>query len=131
MGRYDVDQRLGGPEGLAAARPELEKRGIRLILDLVPNHVALDHPWVTEHPEYFTQANPQEAKDEPQSFFEVNGTVFACGRDPYFPAWQDVLQLNAFHPELRQTALQAVLSITGACDGVRCDMAMLLLKLYF
>ena len=27
----------------------------------------------------------------------TKGRVFACGRDPYFPAWPDVLQLNAFH----------------------------------
>jgi len=26
---------------------------MRLVLDLVPNHVAPDHPWVGEHPEYF------------------------------------------------------------------------------
>ena len=129
--RYDVDQRLGGPEGLAVARRELAKRGIRLVLDFVPNHLALDHPWVAEHPEYFIQANPQEAKDDPQSFVKVNGKVFACGRDPYFPAWQDVLQLNVFHPELRQAAIETVLYIAGACDGVRCDMAMLLLNSIF
>jgi Alpha amylase, catalytic domain len=129
--RYDVDQRLGGPEGLTVARRELAKRGIRLILDFVPNHVALDHPSVTDHPEYFIQGNSQDAKHDPQSFVEVNGKVFACGRDPYFPAWQDVLQLNAFHPGLRQAAFQTVLSIAGACDGVRCDMAMLLLNSIF
>jgi hypothetical protein len=129
--RYDVDQRLGASEGLAAARGELAKRGIRLILDFVPNHLALDHPWVTEHPEYFIQGNPQDAKDDPQSFVEVNGKVFACGRDPYFPAWQDALQLNAFHPELRQATVETVANIAGQCDGVRCDMAMLLLNSIF
>lgn len=49
--RYEVDQQLGGPGGLATAREELAKRGMRLLLDFVPNHVAPDHPWVTEHPE--------------------------------------------------------------------------------
>src|SRR5271170_1936119 len=42
---YVVDEQLGGPRGLAAARSTLAKRGLRLILDLVPNHVAPDHPW--------------------------------------------------------------------------------------
>jgi glycosidase len=119
--RYDVDGRLGGTEGLAVARRELAKRAIRLILDFVPNHVALDHAWVTDHPEYFIQRNPQDAKDDPQSFAEVNGKIFACGRDPYFPAWQDVLQLNTFQLGLRQAALQTALSIARGCDGVRCD----------
>ncbi|MBP1607184.1 MAG: Alpha amylase, catalytic region, partial [Acidobacteria bacterium] len=51
--RYVVDRRLGGPEGLATARRMLRERGLRLLLDFVPNHVAPDHPWVREHPEYF------------------------------------------------------------------------------
>jgi len=45
--RYAVDEHLGGPKGLAAARKALSARGIRLILDFVPNHVATDRPWVT------------------------------------------------------------------------------------
>jgi len=44
--RYVVDEHLGGVEGLAVARSELARRGLKLILDFVPNHVAPDHPWV-------------------------------------------------------------------------------------
>ncbi len=55
-------------------------------------------------------------------------TVIACGRDPYFPAWPDVLQLNAFSAELRHAALETVLDIAGQCDGIRCDMAMLMMN---
>ena len=113
------------------ARQELAKRGIRLILDFVPNHVAPDHPWVIVHPNYFVQGNLDDAKSDPASFISLGGHVFACGRDPYFPAWQDVLQLNAFQPELRQAVLETVLSIAGQCDGIRCDMAMLLLNSIF
>ncbi len=67
----------------------------------------------------------------PASFIEVQGNVFACGRDPYFPAWPDVLQLNAFQPGLRQAVIETVSSIAAQCDGVRCDMAMLLLNQIF
>ena len=129
--RYSVNELLGGPEGLAVARQELAKRGVRLILDFVPNHVALDHPWVSEHPEFFIQGNADDAKNDPVSFAQVGGRVFACGRDPYFPAWQDVLQLNAFQPGLRQAAIETVSSIARQCDGIRCDMAMLLLNPIF
>ncbi len=129
--RYSVDEHLGGPKGLAVARHELAKRGIRLILDFVPNHVALDHPWVSEHPEFFIQGSADDAKNDPVSFAQVGGRVFACGRDPYFPAWQDVLQLNAFQPGLRQAAIETVSSIARQCDGIRCDMAMLLLNPIF
>jgi hypothetical protein len=129
--RYVVDGHLGGPQGLAAARKTLAKRGIRLILDFVPNHVAPDHPWVSDHPEYFVQGNTDDAKNDPASFIEAEGMVFACGRDPFFPAWPDVLQLNAFQPGLRQAVIDTVLGIAGQCDGIRCDMAMLMLNTIF
>ena len=48
--RYVVDAAFGGPAGLAAARAALADRGVRLVLDYVPNHVAPDHPWVTDEP---------------------------------------------------------------------------------
>src|SRR5271168_576717 len=96
--RYSVDEHLGGREGLAVARRELAKRGMRLILDFVPNHVAPDHPWVSEHPEYFIQGTADETRDDPASFIQADKAVFAYGKDPYFPAWPDVVQLNAFQP---------------------------------
>jgi hypothetical protein len=129
--RYVVDKHLGGTEGLAAARSMLRDRGLRLVLDFVPNHVAPDHPWVSEHPEYFVQGNADDVRNDPSSFVEANGKVFACGKDPYFPAWPDVLQLNAFQPGLRQAVVDTVSDIAGQCDGIRCDMAMLMLNNIF
>jgi hypothetical protein len=124
--RYTVDQLLGGPEGLAAARDELAKRGMRLILDFVPNHVAPDHAWVADHPEYFIEGSSLQVREDPSSCLRIGDKVFACGRDPYFPAWADVLQLNAFDPGLREAARETVITIARQCDGVRCDMAMLM-----
>ena len=109
----------------------LRKRGLRLILDFVPNHVAPDHPWVIDYPEYFVQGNVDDARNDPASFIEVGGKVFACGRDPFFPAWPDVLQLNAFQPGLRQAVIATLADIAGQSDGVRCDMAMLVLNQVF
>ena len=94
--RYVADERFGGPSGLATARAALAARGVRLILDYVPNHVAPDHPWVTEHPEYFIQGDDADVKADPGSWLAVGGRVLAHGRDPYFPAWPDVVQLNAY-----------------------------------
>jgi hypothetical protein len=97
----------------------------------VPNHVAPDHPWVIEHPQYFIQGTGDDAKNDPASFIEVHGTVYARGRDPYFPAWPDVLQLNGFQPGLRQAVNETVSEIASQCDGIRCDMAMLFLNAIF
>jgi Alpha amylase, catalytic domain len=129
--RYVVDAHLGGGEGLALARRELAKRGMKLLLDFVPNHVAPDNRWVLEHSEYFIRGTDEDARDDPSSYIEVQGRFYACGRDPNFPAWPDVLQLNAFAPGLRRAAKETVSSIAAQCDGVRCDMAMLVLNQIF
>ena len=129
--RYEVDPDLGGRKGLAAARRALAKHGMRLMLDFVPNHVAPDHPWVSEHPEYFVRGTADDLRRDPASFRQVNGSIFACGRDPFFPAWPDVLQLNAFDPGLRHAAAATVSSISDQSDGVRCDMSMLMMNKIF
>jgi hypothetical protein len=124
--RYVADARLGGPAGLAVARTELARRGLRLILDYVPNHVAPDHPAVHRHPEWFINGSAGDHAAAPDAWFEIDGRVLARGRDPYFPPWPDVLQLNAFRPEVREATARVLGDILDQCDGVRCDMAMLL-----
>ena len=126
--RYVVDAALGGPAGLAAARTALARRGVRLLLDYVPNHVAPDHPWVTDHPEYFIRGHRGDLERTPPEFIEAAGAVLALGRDPYIAPWPDVVQLNAFAPELREATAAVLADIGRQCDGVRCDMAMLLMN---
>ncbi|WP_405926606.1 alpha-amylase [Streptomyces sp. NBC_00035] len=125
---YVVDESLGGPEGLAAARAELAARGVRLILDYVPNHVAPDHPWLTERPDCLVRGAPDDLARDPGAFLEAGGQVYARGRDPYFPPWPDVVQLNAFSDGLRTAAVDTLAAIGDQADGVRCDMAMLLMN---
>ena len=129
--RYVVDERLGGPRGLAEARAELVRRGLRLILDFVPNHVAPDHPWVYEFPKYFIHGSGEDLVRVPNEFFVADGKIIAYGRDPYFPPWTDTAQLNAFHPGLRRAVIETVSGIADQCDGLRCDMAMLLINSIF
>ncbi len=97
----------------------------------VHRYVAPDHPWVFEHPAYFVQGTREDLERAPGEFFEAGGTVIANGRDPYFPPWPDVAQLNAFSPSLRQAVIETLNSIVEQCDGMRCDMAMLLLNNIF
>jgi hypothetical protein len=126
--RYAVDEHLGGDEGLAIAREQLARRGVRLILDFVPNHLAHDHRWVDESHDFFINGNKEDLRDDPVTWVQLSGNILACGKDPFYPAWQDVLQVNAFHPGLREGAIETVSRIAGQCDGVRCDMAMLLMN---
>jgi hypothetical protein len=124
--RYRADGSLGGPAGLAAARDELRARGVKLVLDYVPNHVAPDHPATFSHPGWFVQGTAMDQIEDPAAWFTVAGRVLAHGRDPYFPPWPDVAQVNAFDAGLRDATAAALADIGDQCDGVRCDMAMLM-----
>jgi len=127
---YTVAESLGGDAALARFRKRLRDRGLKLMLDFVPNHMAPDHPWVIEHPEYFVTGNEIDLIREPQNYFYValpeGRRLFAHGRDPYFPGWPDTVQLNYGEPALQQALIGELTRIAGQCDGVRCDMAMLI-----
>jgi Alpha amylase, catalytic domain len=123
---YAVDARFGGREALAAARAELAARGLRLILDYVPNHVAPDHPWLTERPACALAGTEAQLAADPAGFIRAGAGIFARGRDPYFPPWPDVVQLDAFADELRDAAAELLIDLGAQCDGLRCDMAMLM-----
>lgn len=129
---YEPDLLVGTWDDIDRARQELRDRDMGLILDFVPNHTAPDHPWAVSRPEYFFQASDEEYAINPGLYSQVNanGTVMylARGKDPFSPPWTDTLQLNYFNPEMRNALIRELQKIAGHCDGVRCDMAMLVLN---
>lgn len=126
---YRLDPYLGAPADLARVRKKLNDRGLKLILDFVPNHMAFDHPWTLKHPDRLVRPVPTERRAHPERFYKPAGGAFlAHGRDPHFGPWTDTVQVNAFSPDAR-SSLRAILErIAGVADGVRCDMAMLVLN---
>jgi len=62
---------------------------------------------------------------------QSSSLVLAYGRDPYFDGWPDTLQLNYGNPATQQAMIGELLKIADQCDGVRCDMAMLVLPEVF
>ncbi len=126
---YTPDPRVGTWQSVDAVRAKLHARGMALFLDFVGNHTALDHRWTREHPEFYVNGTSEDFQREPASFsrIETPRRVFylALGRDPYFPPWSDVAQLNHYSPQMRAAQLAELRSIASHCDGVRCDMAML------
>ena len=129
--RYTVNPEFGGDAALARLRARLRKRGLQLMLDFVPNHTALDHPWVEDHPDYYIASNESDLEREPRNYIRVwrlqGDLILAHGRDPYFPGWPDTLQLDYSNPATQVAMVGELLKIAQLCDGVRCDMTMLVL----
>lgn len=129
---YRVDNRLGDEQQLIRLRQQLHEYNLKLILDFVPNHLAVDHEWMEEHPEFFVQGTEQDLLRVPRVYFSVpagNETrIFAHGKAPYAQAWTDTVQLDYRKAIVRSVMIGCLKSIASLCDGVRCDMAMLLIK---
>ena len=130
---YLVSPELGGDEALRRFRERLNARGVRLMLDFIPNHTARDHPWALEHPDYYVAGAPEDLAREPENYGPMPSGegILAFGRDPYFPGWQDTFQLNYGNPELQEAMIAELINVAGKCDGVRCDVAMLVLPQVF
>jgi glycosidase len=132
---YQVAEALGGNAALVRLRRRLKARGLQLLLDFVPNRMALDHPWVDRHPEYFVAGSESDLARDPENYCWLHPAsgkkVFAHGRDPFFPGWPDTLQLNYGNPVLQVAMSEELRKVAQLCDGVRCDMAMLILPEVF
>jgi hypothetical protein len=130
---YQPDPRVGTWDDLAAVRLKLHARGMKLIVDFIPNHTGFDHPWVRSDPDRYVEADLAAFRACPDAFRAIevaSGDVrlIACGRDPYFPPWNDVAQLDYSNLETRAAMLDELQQLSRLVDGARCDMAMLVLS---
>jgi Alpha amylase, catalytic domain len=130
---YTIDEALGGDAGLAALRDRLRAVRVGVVLDFIPNHLGLDHDWARRHPERFVAADAAPLGEPPAiaGFAVDTEHRLAHGKDPYFPAWTDTLQLDYRRADTQRAMAEQLLAIAERCDGVRCDMAMLVLNEIF
>ena len=127
IAEYKVLRELGGDDALRDFRRRINEAGMKLVLDFVPNHLGLDAPWIWERPELFVQT----AASTPETFRQstASGTVWlAHGKDPNFAPWADTVQIDYRRRVTRSAMTEVLLKIADHCDGVRCDMAMLVLN---
>lgn len=99
-----VDPALGTLADLQELVRRAHALGLRVLLDLVPNHTSFDNPLITEHPEWYVR--------------DVNGNPLPPNKD-----WLDVAQLNYADPGLRRYMIDVAtywLQATGI-DGFRVD----------
>ncbi|MFY9553815.1 MAG: alpha-amylase family glycosyl hydrolase [Blastocatellia bacterium] len=126
---YEISRELGGRNRFSNLVQRAHDAGLSVIVDFVSNHMALDSPWIRKHPDYFVRNNTKARKQSTGDFFlHSSGEVVAYGRDPYFTPWHDTAQLDYSSPGLRKRMVDLLTRISKLADGVRCDMAMLVLK---
>jgi len=128
---YEVHSDFGADAAILRLRDRLHQRGLRLMVDFVPNHTAPDHPWVTAHPDYYMEGTEDDLARSPGRYARAGSRIFAYGRDPNFDGWPDTFQLNYANPHLQRAMRDALLRIAELADGVRCYMAILLLPEVF
>lgn len=114
----------------------LHKNNKKVILDFVPNHLALDSQLAQKHPEYFIQGSQHQYLSNPDFYFPLvaldQKTYYvAHGKDPNYSSWEDTLQLNYGLPGVHQHMAEELQKLVSHCDGVRCDMAMLVNPITF
>ena len=93
---------LRRPHGLAVGPGRARRRGVRLLRRLRAQprrpRPSMARPSI---PSTSSAAAPTTSPATRRASSTVGDAVIARGRDPYFPPWPDVAQLNAFAPALR------------------------------
>ncbi|HSO71041.1 MAG TPA: alpha-amylase family glycosyl hydrolase [Thermodesulfobacteriota bacterium] len=132
---YSLHRDFSPEAELLRLKERLRKRKLRFMVDFVPNHTAPDHSWVQAHPEFYVQGSATDLELEPHKYRLVNtptgSLILAYGRDPNFANWPDTFQLNYRHQGVREAMAEELLKLAEIADGVRCDMAMLILPEVF
>jgi alpha-glucosidase len=122
----DVDPVYGDLAEFERLASAAHERGLRLLMDLVPCHTSIEHPWFREHPDWYIWA------DRP------NNWVAAFGGSAWEPK-DGRYYLHSFYPEQPDldwrnpdviAAMQEVLRfwLERGADGYRIDAIDRLLK---
>jgi glycosidase len=125
---YEVDPRLGGETALRVFVARAHALGIKVMADFVPNHLAFDTPLIDEDPGMVIHSNPSVRREYEVDYYDHPKGRLAHGKDPYFSGWNDTVQLDYAYPPLRAHQIAELQRIARMVDGVRCDMAMLVLR---
>lgn len=131
INNYELNKSICNVDELKHFTAFLKSIELKLILDFIPNHFSVDSEILKNKPELFLQTNSEHHIQDQHTFFQSEyheNKFFAHGRDPFFPAWTDTVQLNYFNEETRKFMIENLLKIAAICDGVRCDMAMLVMN---
>lgn len=110
---YKTNPDFGTMEDFKQMLATIHKAGMYCIIDWVPNHTGWDNPWITEHPDWYTQDKEGNIIDP----IDYN-TGKSWG-------WTDVADLNYDNKEMRLGMIDAMkfwIQEVGI-DGFRVDVA--------
>ena len=120
---YICNPEIGTNEDLLWLKKELNSRDLKLMLDFVPNHSAIDAP-TASNPKLYIRA--PKGKENPERYTESG---FAFGRyNNNLDPWQDVIQWNYWEEETRKIMKDNLMTVLSYADGIRCDVCGLLLN---
>ena len=120
---YTCNPEIGTNEDLIWLRKQINSRDMKLMLDFVPNHSAIDAPEAKANPKLYIRA-PKGVKN-PNRY---TGSGFAFGSYPNHAPWKDVIQWNYWEEETRKLMKKNLMTVLSYADGVRCDVAGLILN---
>ena len=102
-----ISPEYGTLADLRALTDQAHAMGMAVILDWVANHTAWDHPWISAHPEWYSQ--------------NASGQITI----PPGTNWNDVADLNFDQNAMRKAQIDAMKYwvLEANVDGFRCDYA--------
>lgn len=134
---YNIDPQYGTMEDFKQLAEECNKRGIKLIIDLVLNHTSAKHPWFTQAVSYLESLPEGEEPDlslcpyvDYYHFTRENkggDTYHQAGTSDFYYEcifWDQMPDLNLENVELR-AEIEKIASfwLTAGADGFRLDAA--------
>jgi alpha-glucosidase len=126
-----VDPVFGTLEDLEALVDAAHERGLRVLLDLVPSHTSIEHPWFREHPDWYIWSPVDGPPNNWASAFGGSAWSRDDARDRWYlhTFYPEQPDLNWRNPEV-VAALQAVVRfwLKRGVDGFRVDAVNVLLK---
>ena len=128
---FAVDPRLGTLDDFDALLARAHAQGLRVLMDLVPCHTSIEHPWFREHPDWYVI---RDTPDPPNNWRASFGGP-AWSRDPHGRGWYlhsffaEQPDLDWRNPEV-VAAMQDVVRfwLDRGVDGFRLDALDRLMK---
>ena len=115
---YTCNPTLGTNNDLMWLKAQINSKGMKLMLDFVPNHSAVDAPEAKSKPEMYIRA-PKGVEDENR--YTKEGLAYGANENHF--TWKDVLQWNYWNKDTIKFMKDNIIRIMSYADAIRCDVA--------